>query len=423
MRAGPILIGGDHRSGTTLVSVVLDSHPELAVGPELDFLEPVNLGPHVLECCDLIERGDERVAGPGVQTRDPAYALGVQFVRQCHRFGVELADLRYAVEQTMAQTGDDLAPFRSRCTLIDALGESRRTRRRWGIKIQRWIARASAFGAFWRTAQFVHVVRDGRDVAASQLRADRGWGYRDVREAALGWVEVVESRSLLRLGDRVYTLRYEDLVADPRASLAGLLRFLGLEWNEAVLAHHAAPHSLFVHPYEHPSGDEVREPIHSRAVGRYVHDLSAAERSEFEAIAGAALVRYGYASAGFDSQSTSAYGRAIASEPALPSRRAAADAHARRLAPYRAEIDAIDEQLVDLLARRHDVCREVAALKSSAGIPMMQSARIDAIKERCARLGAEAGLDPAFVERLFALIIDEACELEQTLIDQSEVAR
>jgi chorismate mutase-like protein len=411
---GPILLGGDHRSGTTLLSVVLDSHPELAVGPELDFLEPVDLGPHVLECCDLIECGDERVAGPGVQTRDPAYALGVQFVRQCHRFGVELADLRRAVEETMAQRGDDLASFRSRCTLIDALGELRRAvrgRRRWGIKIQRWISRASAFGAFWRTAQFVHVVRDGRDVAASQLRAERGWGYRDVREAALGWVEVVESRSLQRLGDRVYTLRYEDLVADPRGSLAGLLRFLGLEWNESVLTHHVEPHSLYAHPYAHPSADEVREPIYARAVGRYVRDLSPAERAEFEAIAGVALARHGYAP-GVDSSRMSTYGRAISG-----------DDHSPELERRRSEIDAIDEQLVDLLARRLDVCRAVAAFKADTGVPMMQPGRVQAVKERSARLGAESGLDPAFVERLFELIVDEACELEQRLIDESRLAR
>jgi chorismate mutase-like protein len=98
------------------------------------------------------------------------------------------------------------------------------------------------------------------------------------------------------------------------------------------------------------------------------------------------------------------------------------DDHALRLAPYRAEIDAIDEQIIDLLARRHDVIRAVAALKADTGIPMMQPARIEAQKERCARLAAEAGLDPAFVERLFTLIIDEGCEFEQTLIDQRRVA-
>jgi|SRR5919204_975940 chorismate mutase-like protein len=99
------------------------------------------------------------------------------------------------------------------------------------------------------------------------------------------------------------------------------------------------------------------------------------------------------------------------------------DDHARALAPYRAEIDAIDEQIIDLLARRSDVIRAVAVLKASTGIPMMQPARIEAQKERCAQLAAEVGLDPAFVERLFTVIIDEGCEFEQTLIDESRVAR
>jgi hypothetical protein len=58
LRSDPILIGGENRSGTTLASVVLDSHPDLVVGPELDFVEPENLGPYVLESCDLLLAGD-----------------------------------------------------------------------------------------------------------------------------------------------------------------------------------------------------------------------------------------------------------------------------------------------------------------------------------------------------------------------------
>jgi len=294
---GPIFVGGDHRSGTTLVSLVLDSHPQLTVGPEIDFLEPINLGSHVLECCDLIESEDERVAGQGVQTNDPAYGLGVQFVRQCHRFGVDLADLRHTVARTVETTGSDLVSFRARCALMNELGELRRTTTgslRWGIKIQRSIGRASAFGAVWPSSQFVHVLRDGRDVAASQLRGSRGWGYESVEEAACGWLEIVESRSLRRLGIRSHTLRYEDLVAEPATAARSLLRFLGLRWSEAVLRHDEAEHSLLRNPYEHPSAETVSRPIYADAVGRYRRDLSPSELAAFERIARAALTRLGY---------------------------------------------------------------------------------------------------------------------------------
>jgi hypothetical protein len=284
---GPILIGGEHRSGTTLVSVILDSHPDLTVGPELDYLEPRDLGPHVLECCALLDAGDPRVAGPGVRTADPSLQLGVQFVKQCHRFGVERADLAAEVRRA----GGEMTSFEDRCALIARLGELRRARagtRRWGIKIQRSVVRAADFARVWPNAQVVHVVRDGRDVAASHLRGDRWWGYRDAEEAARRWVEVVDGVPDLP------TVVYERLVTDPRAALEALLDDLGVPWSDAVLEHTAADHALLANPHEHPSADEVSRPIHREAAGRYRRDLSAAELRAFEAIAGDALERLGY---------------------------------------------------------------------------------------------------------------------------------
>lgn len=71
LTSDPVLLGGENRSGTTLFSVVLDSHPDLVVGPELDFVEPPDLGPHIVEACELLLASDKRVLGPGTDTADP----------------------------------------------------------------------------------------------------------------------------------------------------------------------------------------------------------------------------------------------------------------------------------------------------------------------------------------------------------------
>jgi hypothetical protein len=122
LRSDPILIGGDNRSGTTMFSVVLDSHPDLVVGPELDFVEPKNLGPYIVDSCDLLLTGDPRVQGPGVETADPEWYFGVQFAKQCHRFGVEFADLRDIVAGVVDDLGTDVSAFDDRCVVIDAPG-------------------------------------------------------------------------------------------------------------------------------------------------------------------------------------------------------------------------------------------------------------------------------------------------------------
>jgi hypothetical protein len=295
--SSPVFVGGDNRSGTTLLSVILDSHPALVCGPELDFMAPCDLGPHIVGCCDLLARADPRVQGPGVTTADPYWQMGVQFVKQCHRFGVEPEALRKLVAEQIAATGGPIDSFGERCRLIDGLGNLRRARRgarRWGIKIQRLIVQADRFADIWPAARFVHLVRDGRDVAASHLRSGQPWAYRSAGDAAEGWASVVDNVRRAVPPGQVFELRYEDLTADVGSALAPLLQFLGLPWDSAVLRHAELPHPLFDHPYEHPSATAARVGVGRAAVGHYRTDLAPAEQAEFERVARSSLERFGY---------------------------------------------------------------------------------------------------------------------------------
>jgi chorismate mutase-like protein len=293
----PVFVGGDNRSGTTLVSVILDSHPELVVGPELDFLQPPDLGPYLRECCRLLLADDPRVRGRGVTSADPTYAAGVQFARQAVRCGVPYAVLDRLVVEAMRRTGSDLSSYAERLVLIDGIGNACRAqtgKSRWGIKIQREIARAGHFTARWPGARVVHVVRDGRDVAASQLTGGRPWGYRDIEEAAAGWADVVDSARRAVPPVSLFELRYEDLVTEPEPTLRALLAFVGVPWDAAVLRHTDAEHGLLANPFDHPSAEAVRRPINDAAVGRYRRDLSPDDVAAFERIAGETLRRLGY---------------------------------------------------------------------------------------------------------------------------------
>jgi hypothetical protein len=292
----PVFIGGDNRSGTTLVAIILDTHPELVVGPELDFREPDNLGPELLRCIELLESEDPRVMGPGVEAA-PAFAMGVQFIKQCHRFGVEFSELAALVRSAMTMCASDLVAFDDRVVLIDAVGEHRRDRAGvlgWGLKIQRDLLAHADYARMWPRARFVHIVRDGRDVAASHLRSERHLYYSSIHHAAHGWAELMEgTRELVERG-RVIEIRYEALVHEPEPTLRRLLEALELDWHPAVLDHTRARHDLLDHPYQHPSATAVARPINGAAIGRHRRDLSAHELATFEAVAGDWLERMGY---------------------------------------------------------------------------------------------------------------------------------
>lgn len=87
------------------------------------------------------------------------------------------------------------------------------------------------------------------------------------------------------------------------------------------------------------------------------------------------------------------------------------------LAGFRQQIDGIDEEIVDALARRLDLCRRVAEFKRQHEIPMMQPHRVEEVKRRAAQLGARHGLAASFMFDLYSLIIDHACWVEDEIIE------
>lgn len=293
---GPIFIGGDGRSGTTLVSVVLNAHPDLAVGPELHFRGPSDLGPYVVNCLELLLEDDPRTRGKGLK-ENPQLRAGVQFAKRCARFGLSFEQQLKAVTGVMEGQNDQIATFQSRARLISVLGEivaERKGASQWGIKIMRDIGAAKQYAKEWPSGRFLHVVRDGRDVAASQMREHGTWGYSDIEEAARAWVKLLDTVDGQSKRVPIHQFAYESLVHEPRRTLEGICKFLDIGWSELMLKHVEVEQPLFDEPYGHPSATAAAEPINPSSIGRFRRDLSDEEIRTFEGIAGERLVDLGY---------------------------------------------------------------------------------------------------------------------------------
>jgi 4-amino-4-deoxychorismate mutase len=91
-----------------------------------------------------------------------------------------------------------------------------------------------------------------------------------------------------------------------------------------------------------------------------------------------------------------------------------------KLAKYRAELNTIDEQIIALLGQRYAICRNVARHKKEQHIPMMQHGRVNEVKDRCAKLAIAQNINPDCVRNLYSLIIDEACKIEDAIINNSD---
>lgn len=195
---GPILIIGSARSGTTMLRLILDSHPRISCGEETHLL----------------------------QTMEPA--LGRHW-RLLERYGFPRD---YWTTRLAEFYGGAMADY-----------AARRGKARWADKDPSNTLLLPFVDELFPDAQYVHLVRDGHDVVASHRER---WGYRSGVRAARGawrrYVEAARAFGARQPAGRYHEVRYEALVAEPEARLRELFDFLGEAWDPAVLEYDKADH-------------------------------------------------------------------------------------------------------------------------------------------------------------------------------------
>jgi hypothetical protein len=200
MSARPIFIVGCPRSGTTLLRLILDSHPHISCGPESHFLT------------DL-----EAIVG--------------RYWHRLQPFGFEK---RYWHEK-IATFFDSFQMEHAR-----ARGKSR-----WADKTPKYSVKLAFINEVFPDCQIVHVIRDPYDVVASHRER---WGYKSaVRCAMHTWKQyVTEARAVggVLPANRYREIRYEQLVASPEPVLRELLEYLGEPWVGAILEYQQFEHNM-----------------------------------------------------------------------------------------------------------------------------------------------------------------------------------
>jgi hypothetical protein len=271
----PVFIVGVHRSGTTLLRYMLNSSPHIFIPPESDFI-PRFFGRHPTD-----ELSQKRIAS----------LLNIIFAR--YRLVKEWQDKPPRVE-TFLQRMEGRTP----AAFLDTLYRSYAAQYgavRWGDKTPIYTSYLDLIHQIFPRAQFVHIIRDGRDVALSML--DK-WGKReihvDIYFAARNWVRRIRQAqtSGARLSsDSYYELRYEALVEDPEAELRPLCEFLGEPFFPVM----AKPHLLGrANLQEGDFHAPLRQPPSTGRIGRWKQEMSWADRRLFQDVAGELLAELGY---------------------------------------------------------------------------------------------------------------------------------
>lgn len=87
-----------------------------------------------------------------------------------------------------------------------------------------------------------------------------------------------------------------------------------------------------------------------------------------------------------------------------------------KLAELRTKIDALDNELITLLASRMNIVREIGALKREAGLPALDSARWNEVVNAAKAAAMTHGLSEKLVEDVFNAVHTAALEIEQTSV-------
>jgi len=283
----PVVVGCP-RSGTTLLAVMLDSHPRMAMPPETAFLPELH-----------------RLTGEtGAALRRNFFALLTTDqwgVSNWNDIGIDKDAFwkKLCGLQTFSVTGG--------LRLLYGMYADRLGKRLFGEKTPSDTHWMPQIEAYLPEARFIHIIRDPRDVVLSMRRTTMG---RSVEETSRIWVGYVSiARACGARASHYHEVRYEDLVLKPEAELRKICNFLELDYSSEMLEYRGSGARHIGHLRDRPLPDgsaivqhELRARLHENLThpprGDRVHnwrrEMDPRDRATVEAVAAPLMKEIGY---------------------------------------------------------------------------------------------------------------------------------
>jgi len=164
-------------------------------------------------------------------------------------------------------------------------------KQRWGDKTPKNVLHMHTLASIFPQARFIHVYRDGRDVARSWIESPHG--PENWYTAALEWRSLVRTgrESAATLPQGMYMeVRYETLLSDLESTLRQICEFLDEPFDSAILTQNVLPIEERVHritafrPYSR--GFNGQSAIVNDNAGKWKTDVTLGQRTLFESVAG-----------------------------------------------------------------------------------------------------------------------------------------
>ena len=244
----PIFIGGAGRSGTTLLRVMLDSHPRIYCGPELKVTPLIGQMWHTFHSAQPALK-DYEISSVDIQTL---------FQQLFHILTSKM--LTKSGKSRIAEKTPGNARFFQHLHYV------------------------------FPTSPLIHVIRDPRAVVASLLKMDwidastgKPLPYVSSVDAASNyWLDEVQAAKATAnhptASKNYIEIKYENLVEEPQQTLKELLIKIGEEWDPSVLQYHSIKRNLAGESSE----SQVQQPLYKSSISKWRTELSLEQIRQIE---------------------------------------------------------------------------------------------------------------------------------------------
>jgi sulfotransferase family protein len=270
----PFVVGCG-RSGTTLVQAILDSHPDMAVPLETKFIV-------------------------GLAKRRRKYETRLGFAVDV--FVADLVgynNLVWRMSLSSKEILNDLslnppADYPEAVRRVFALHALQKGKSRYANKTPVHALSIPTIAGLFPEAQFIHIIRDGRDVALSYL--DFPSGPTSVVSGALHWKRHVKRARAagVNIGpNRYQETKYEELVSDPEGAVRRLCDFIDLPFNPVMLRYYDRAEEVLARVPSKFGHERLSSPP-GQGRHHWRTQMPEPDLNLFEAVAGTLLDELGY---------------------------------------------------------------------------------------------------------------------------------